>query len=87
MAKKASKEKEVDLAAEIKKMEEAKRKAAPVAKNRVVSYDSWYHQRKHKIPKQHTKEVIWADLAARGAKSSATVEEFDKALELYGVKL
>lgn len=87
--KKATKEvkKEVDLAAEIKKMEEAKRKAAPVLKNKVVSYNSWYHQRKHKIPKQHVKEVIWADFVARGVKDLATVEEFDKALELYGVKL
>lgn len=86
MAKKKVK-KEVDLAAEIKKMEDAKRKAAPVLQNKVVSYDSWYHQRKHKIPKQHAKEIIWADFTARGVKESATIEEFDKALELYGVKL
>ena len=79
--------KEVDLAAEIKKMEDAKRKAAPVKANKVVNYDSWYHQRKHKIPKQHVKEVIWADFVARGVKGVATIEEFDKALELYGVKL
>jgi len=83
----AKKQKEVDLAAEIKKMEDAKRKAAPVAKNALVSYDSWYHQRKHKIPKQHRKEIIQADFKARGMKDSGTVQEFDKALELYGVKL
>ena len=86
MAKKKSK-KEAKLAAEIKAMEEAKRKATPVKKDSTVSFNSWYHQRKHMIPKHHMKEIIWADMSARGMKEQATVEEFDKALELYGVKL
>lgn len=86
MAKRKSK-KEVDLAAEIKAMEDAKRKAAPVKQDKRMSFDSWYHQRKHKIPAQHLKELIWADMAARGVKKEATMEEFDKALGLYGVKL
>lgn len=79
--------KEVDLAAAIKKMESAKRKAAPVKKDKVMDFSSWYHQRKHKIPKHHLKEILWADFVARGVKEQSTVEEFDKALELYGVKL
>lgn len=86
MARKRSK-KEAGLAAEIKAMEAKKRKAAPVKKDHVVTFDSWYHQRKSAIPKQHLKEVIWADMCARGMKDKATMEEFDKALALYGVKL
>lgn len=84
---KSKKQKAAELAAEIKKMEDAKRKAAPVQVDKNVSYDSWYHQRKHKIPKQHRKEIIWADFKSRGVKEQATVGEFDKALELYGVRL
>lgn len=86
MAKKKSKE-QIDLAAEIKAMEDAKRKATPVQQDKKMSFNSWYHQRKAKIPKQHLKEVIWADMVARGLKDMSTMEEFDKALELYGVKL
>ena len=86
MARKRTK-KEMDLAAEIKKMEDAKRTAAPVKQDKEVTFDSWYHQRKGKIPKHHLKEVIWADMMARGLKDKATMEEFDRALKLYGVKL
>jgi len=86
MAKKKAK-KQANLAAEIKKMEEAKRKAAPVSKDKKINFDSWYHQRKDRIPKQHMKEILKADFLARGIIGEATLEEFDKALELYGVKL
>lgn len=83
MAKKKS------LKEEIKEMEQKKREeAAPKAPARKeVSFDSWYHQRKHMINKCHKKEVIWADFEARGLKKQAQIEEYDKALELYGVKL
>ena len=87
MDKKDNKKKEVDLAAEIKQMENAKRKAVPIKQDKTMSYNSWYHQRKSKIPKQHLKEIIWADMIARGVKDISTVEEFDRALELYGIKL
>lgn len=86
MAKKKS-EKEMDLAAEIKAMEDAKRKAAPSKQDKEVSFNSWYHQRKKQIPSHHLKEIIWADMVARGLKDKATMEEFDRALALYGVKL
>lgn len=87
--KKKSDSKGKDLKAEIKKMEAEKRKdAAPkVAAEKKISFDSWYHQRHHKIAKCHKKEIIWADFSARGMKKEATMAEFDKALELYGVKL
>ena len=86
MAKKKKKE-EAKLAAEIKAMEDTKRKVVPIKQDKTISYNSWYHQRKTSIPKQHLKEVIWADMSARGIKTESTVEEFDKALELYGVTL
>ncbi len=87
MDKKENKKKEVEIAAERKQMENDKRKAVPIKQDKTMSYNSWYHQRKSKIPKQHLKEIIWADMIARGVKDISTVEEFDRALELYGIKL
>ena len=84
MAKNKSKAK---IKEEIKKMEDAKRVVVPVVADKVVSYDSWYHQRSTKIPKQHLKEIIMADFTSRGLGKEATMEEYDKALKLYGVKL
>lgn len=86
MAKK-NKNKEVDLKAQIKEMENKKREVAPIKPNVKVSFDSWYHQRKNKIPKQHMKEVLAADFKSRGLGVEATMEEYDKALNIYGVKL
>ncbi len=87
MAKNKKDKKEVDLAAEIKKMEQAKRKPALIKQDKVVGFDSWYHQRKSGIPKQHRKEILWADFSARGVEKHSTVKEFDRALKLYGVEL
>ena len=81
--------KKKNLKAEIKEMEAKKREESapkPVA-DKKMSFDSWYHQRKHLINKCHMKEVIWADFLARGMKKEQTMAEYDKALELYGVKL
>lgn len=77
----------VDLKAKIKEMENSKRKAVPVVADKKVSFDSWHHLRSSKIPKQHLKEIIAADFKSRGLGKEATMEEFDKALKLYGVKL
>jgi hypothetical protein len=82
-----AKKKEANLAIEIKKMEDAKRKVAPVKQDEKISFDSWYHQRKQSIPKQHLKEILRADFEARGIKEQSTISEFDRALTLYGVKL
>lgn len=78
-----------NLKEQIKEMEKKNRqestpKAMPLE---MISFSSWYHQRKDKIAKCHHKEIIMADFKARGLGEEATVEEFDKALELYGVKL
>lgn len=78
-----------NLKQEIKEMELKKREesAPKLQLDKVVSFDSWYHQRKDKIAKCHLKEIIMADFQARGLSKSHTIEEFDKALEQYGVKL
>lgn len=77
------------LMAKIKEMESLKRDAVPqkIEEDVVVSFDTWYHQKKDKIPKRHMKEIIIADFKARGLGIEATVEQFDKALALYGIKL
>ena len=79
------------LAEEIKKMEAAQRKEAQekagIKEDKDVSFDSWFAQRSHKIHKMHKKEIIRADFTARGLGKMAKMEEFDKALELYGIKL
>ncbi|CAB4125736.1 hypothetical protein UFOVP53_213 [uncultured Caudovirales phage] len=78
-----------DLRSKIKEMENKNREesAPAVASKALVSFDSWFHQRKDKIARCHHKEIIAADFKARGVKDEASVEDFDKALELYGIKL
>ena len=70
-------------------MEDKIRQAsAPVAQaEELISFDSWFHAKKNKIAKCHHKEIIMADFKARGIGEQATTKEFDKALELYGIKL
>lgn len=72
---------------QIKEMEKANREASAQVVQGPVSFDSWFHQRSKKIAKCHHKEIIIADFKARGISEEATMEEFDKALELYGIKL
>ena len=83
----ANKKSKADIKAEIKMMEDAKRVETPIATDKVVSFDSWYHQRSNKIPKQHLKEIIIADFKSRGLGKEATMAEYDKALKLYGIEL
>lgn len=84
-----SKKKQVEeLKVKIKEMENKKRKDATIVQpEKKMSFDSWYHQRSSKIPKQHMKEILAADFKSRGLKDEATMEEYDKALKLYGVNL
>jgi hypothetical protein len=81
--------KKKSLKDEIKEMEQKKREEAVPQKatEKEVSFDSWYHQRKSKIKKCHMKEIIWADFVSRGMGKRAKMDEYDKALGLYGVKL
>lgn len=88
----AGKKKEKSLDEQIKEMEKEKRKESmdKVFGNKPekkVSFDSWFHQRKDKIKSCHKKEILMADFKARGLSAKETADKFDKALELYGVKL
>ena len=76
------------IKAKIKEMEKKNRgAAAPADKLAMVDFDSWFHIRKSQIPAQHLKEILVADFKSRGLGKEATVEQFDKALGLYGIKL
>jgi hypothetical protein len=81
--------KEKNLKAQIKAMETKKREetAPAIEAEAEVSFDSWFHQRSKQIPKIHMKEILIADFKARGLGSNATMGAYDKALNLYGVKL
>jgi len=83
-----SKKQKDELRAKIKQMESSKREPI-VAKEEegLIPFESWWHQRREAIPKHHAKEVISADFKARGLGNEATLEQFDKALSLYGIRL
>jgi hypothetical protein len=91
VAKEVSQE---ELMKSIKKMEAEKRAAAieKVGKavspaDETVTFDAWWMLRSHKIPRMHMKEVIWADMKGRGLSKAEKVEDYDSALEKYGIKL
>lgn len=76
-----------NLLSEIKKMENKRREeSGGQPKQAVVHFEAWFHQRKNVIPAIHKKEVIMADFKSRGLDQEATIEQFDRALKLYGVK-
>lgn len=52
-----------------------------------IDFDSWWALHMGKIPAQHKKEVIKADMRGRGLSDKETSQEFDRALSLYGIKL
>ena len=85
--KNKNKKKKKDFKVEIKKMEQRKREEAPVKKDVEISYDSWFHLKKTKIPQQHTKEIIWAYFKSRGLSKIEMAEKYDEELTRYGVKL
>jgi len=62
-------------------------KTKVVAPN-TISFDQWWMQLIRKITiRPSYKEVIKADFKSRGLTDNALQEEWDKALELYGIKL
>ncbi len=84
---------EIELKAKIKlaentKRQEAMKKAAPKGVQKVkMDYDSWYALRSGGIPKQHLKEIVWADFSGRGLDRQEECSIYDEALDKYGVKL
>lgn len=52
-----------------------------------VDLDTWFFLRSKQIPGHHMKEIIAADFKGRGLSTFETIEDFDKALASYGVKI
>lgn len=52
-----------------------------------IDFDTWYIVRRSLIPPHHHKEIIKADFLARKVPHMCTMEEFDSALEKYGLKV
>ena len=65
--------------------------AAPVApqapQESKIDFDAWWAMRASKIPMQHRKEVVKADMRGRGISDKETIAAYDKGLAMYGVKL
>jgi hypothetical protein len=82
-------EKKSSLKEQIKAMENKKRnKAIPAVKaSQKVSFDTWFHLRKMKIPKHHLKEIIWSYFKSRGLSKEETLERYDEEVKRYGIKI
>lgn len=51
-----------------------------------VSFDQWWMMLNGKMKlRPHMKEIIWADMKARGLSKSEAAEAYDKALKLFGL--
>jgi hypothetical protein len=92
------KRKDRDLMDEIKKMEakeRSKRLAIAAAQAPApsedgpekVEFEVWHQLRSKMIPGHHMKEILKADFKARGLGDKESMDEYDKALGKYGVKL
>jgi hypothetical protein len=53
----------------------------------LLEFDAWWASRGPMIPAHHHKEILKADFAAQGLKAKASMEDYDKALKRYGVKI
>ena len=78
----------------IKQMEQAiredmrkKARLQPEEQQIRVSFNEWHIMREPLIPAQHNKEILRADFIGQGLKGKATMQDFDRALARYGVKL
>lgn len=72
-----------DMANDLEVIDEA----PPIEQPKKVEFDAWYAARSASIPAIHKKEIIKADFKGRKVPMIASMEDFDKALEKYGVKL
>lgn len=79
----AKKKKEQKVAPE----QQAPASAPEAASQQKLDFDAWWALRGKKLPKHHHKEIIKADFAGRGLDDKESMEDFDRALEMYGVKL
>ena len=67
--------------------EEVQKVIAPIVQEVTISFDAWFAARKKAIPAHHYKEIILADMKARGTSLVNTMANFDAALAKYGIKL
>jgi hypothetical protein len=72
---------------EVQEMSSIEESVPEMDKPELMDFDTWHAIRQGQIPMQHRKEVLKADFRARGLLALATMEQFDQALEKYGVKL
>ena len=87
---------ERDAKRKIKEMEDAARAeamaSAPVTMiqpegedQSLMSYDQWWMLAQARKPlRPHMKEIIWADMKARGLGKKETQAKYDEALRLFG---
>ena len=76
-----------DIKQVLKKTAVAAEEADTAEQAQKVDFDTWYIVRKNAIPSHHHKEIIKADFLARKIPNMCTMQEFDSALEKYGLKL
>lgn len=84
------KEKKNDLKKKIKAMEDGQRDAAmassPAPAADRVSYDHWWIVTNKRLGlRQHMKEILWADMKARGLGKEEAAGKYDEALKLFGL--
>lgn len=82
-------EQELDQALEAQPEEQCEMPTAPPApvESPKVDFDAWWAMVERKIPAHHRKEVIWADLRARGLSQNESLKDYNAGLQKYGLKL
>ena len=86
-----SKEKKVEQSQEldakaIKEMEQSRR-APTVDLTEKVEFDYWWALRKDQLGQPaHIKEIVWADMKGRGLSKEESLESWDKAARIFGLK-
>lgn len=94
----AKKKEDADLKRQIKEMEEKARAEAQAVSEVVVvapesdeqptvSFDQWWMMVGRKVKmRQHMKEILLVDFAARGLTKQETEQKYDDALRVFGIK-
>ena len=70
----------------IKEMEQSKR--SPVVDlTEKVEFDYWWALRKDQLGQPaHIKEIVWADMKGRGLSKEESLDSWDKAARIFGLK-
>jgi hypothetical protein len=61
--------------------------AQPESQPEKMEFDAWWASRSKSIPSIHHKEIVKADIMARGLSEEETAEDYDIALAKYGIKI